>query len=70
MIDNGNGSIQHAKTFTDVHIDCWDIIVNPEMYLGMVCKLQRKIHNSVILNLVYRIAAICLYVYVRILNRF
>lgn len=70
MIDNSNGSVLHAKTFVDVHINCLDIIVNPEMYLGMACKLQRKIHNSVILNLLYRIAASCLYVYIRILNRF
>lgn len=69
MIDNYHSSKQVAKGMKDVKIDWIKLFVHPEMYLGMVCKVQRKIYDKPLLNGTYKVLASGYYLYIRIMNR-
>ncbi len=69
MIDNCHSTKQVAKGVKDVKIDWKNLFVHPEMYLGMACKVQRKVYDRPLLNGVYKVVASGYYLYVRMMNR-
>lgn len=68
MIDNFNQTKQIAKTAKDAHVRILELIKHPDMYLGMVCKVQRMIYRNKPYNLAYKTVAVCYYFYVRTLK--
>lgn len=68
MIDNCGGQTQKAKTYADARIDLIDLLRHPDMYVGMACKVQRRLYKRPLLNRAYKCAASAFYVYVRILK--
>lgn len=69
MIDNCHSTKQQAKGVKDVKIDWKKLFVHPEMYLGMACKVQRKVYDRPLLNGAYKVVAAGYYLYIRIVNR-
>lgn len=69
MINNYGNTKQIAKGLSDVHIDFIKLLRYPDMYIGMVCKIQRKIYNKRILNFIYKGVASCFYIYIRLIKR-
>ncbi|WP_285815461.1 HAD hydrolase-like protein [Phocaeicola sartorii] len=70
LVDNCKGGLQTHKNLKDVKISIGDFVVNPDMYLGQICKLQRKIYTNWFYNILYTIAAAGYYCYVRIVKWF
>ena len=68
MIDNFSQAKQRHKTAKDAHVNILDLIKRPDMYLGMVCKVQRIIHRHFLYNCLYKVFAFCFYWYVRFLK--
>ena len=69
MINNCLSSKQVAKGVKDVKIDWLKLFVHPEMYLGMACKVQRRIYDRPLLNGAYKMLASGYYLYIRMMNR-
>lgn len=69
MINNYGNAKQIAKGISDVHIDFLKLLRHPDMYTGMVCKIQRKIYNKKVLNIIYKCLASCFYTYIRLIKR-
>lgn len=69
MIDNCHSTKQEAKGVKDVKIDWMKLFVHPEMYLGMACKVQRKVYGRPLLNGAYKVVAAGYYLYIRMMNR-
>lgn len=70
MVNNFQETKQKHKTVKDVKINYVDLILNPDMYLGMLCKLQRRIYNKLVLNFCYKCLAQLFATYIRLLKRF
>ena len=70
MVDNCKETKQTHKTVKDVKVNYIDLILHPDAYLGMVCKLQRRIYKSNSLNLCYKFFALLFAIYTRLLKRF
>lgn len=69
MINNFGNIAQKSKGLADVHINIIDLLLHPDMYLGMICKVQRRIYDKKILNIIYWCFALCYYMYIRLLKR-
>lgn len=69
MIDNCRSKKQVAKGVKDVKIDWKQLFVHPEMYLGMACKVQRKVYDRPLFNGAYKVVAAGYYLYIRMMNR-
>ena len=67
--DNCSTGKQKDKSFKDVKVNVLKLIFHPDRYLGMFCKLQRKIYNKPMANVLYFPLAYGIYFYVRLLSR-
>lgn len=56
------------KSIKDVKINIAVLLLHPADYLGMFCKLQRKLDGNIILRWLYYPIAICYYIYIYILT--
>lgn len=64
------GKVKSDKGVADVRISPIELLVHPDRYVGMFCKLQRKLTRNRLMMIVYYPIAACFYVYVRLLSRF
>lgn len=69
MINNFGSSKQKAKGLADAHINIIHLLMHPDMYTGMACKIQRKIYNKKVFNFIYKSIASCYYLYIYIIKR-
>lgn len=68
MIDNCHSTTQSPKGIKDVKINLSELLLHPDKYLGMVCKVQRKIYGNRLMNDIYKLLASFYYIYVRIMT--
>lgn len=64
-----DGKAKTDKSIKDVNINIAELICNPGSYLGMFCKLQRKLVGQSFFMLIYYPFAYCYYWYVRLCER-
>lgn len=67
--DNCSMGKARDKSVKDVKINPFELILHPDRYLGMFCKLQRKIYDKSLLNVLYYPIAFSFYAYTRLLSR-
>ena len=67
--DNFSTGKTKDKGVKDVKIRIGELLLHPDRYVGMFCKLQRKIYDKPLLNVLYYPVALGFYLYVRILCR-
>lgn len=67
--DNCSTGKQKDKTIKDVKINILELLLHPDRYLGMFCKVQRKLVNHPALAIGYYPIALVFCLYVRIMSR-
>ena len=67
--DNYTTGKSKDKTIKDVRINVFELFIHPDRYLGMFCKIQRKLVNHTLLAIGYYPIAFIFYLYVRIMSR-
>ncbi|ACX74569.1 Haloacid dehalogenase domain protein hydrolase [Fibrobacter succinogenes subsp. succinogenes S85] len=67
--DNYTTGKSKDKTIKDVRINVFELLIHPDRYLGMFCKIQRKLVNHPLLAAGYYPLAFIFYLYVRIMSR-
>lgn len=64
-----DGKARSDKGLSDVRINPIELIIHPDRYAGMFCKLQRKLAGHRVLSIVYYPIAFCFYIYIRLISR-
>lgn len=64
-----DGKRRTDKTIKDVKISIGEFVVHPARYVGMFCKLQRKLVGKPFFMIIYYPVAYCYYWYVRLCER-